>query len=560
MGGQWVTSRELFEKGGLLTNQITQMNMTIQMNECGAQGTLGESGKINAAFVGRVATNLGGKWSLGGEEGFFQIQLQYREKDCASFDGYMYTKDRERSWKWTGHKEAISPLSSCDAECKERDPHLNWNGDTSQYPYCNCVCEAGWEFDASGKSCVPAGTSDINPCEAECKARAPAGQLSHMVWNRDTSQYPYCNCVCDSGYEFDAAGKYCVPIQASGANPSDGTPSVPSGSTSTSGSTGSAEIEITAAKGVSTSKVGEYTILKLRKGDDAVINAICDKALYKIGLIRLIYGDTKFEDYPAIIQYNLVNYVSILGVFCQPVLPSYSSSFDIASSGSAGGSPAAMRLELQQGPIRAEVVNDQVSLEIVTPDVIVSSQGKNAFGVAYDPQSGKSFVAAYQRPIQVQPTGGSQDPFTLESGQEVEISNGQVRQATPSGRMPGEETARNPGSVPEGSQGGCYADPLTGKITCIGSNGEPSGADSGQKNGCYQDPSTGQYVCVDSYGGPEGYQEGSQGDGSQDLCYEDPETGETVCSGSSGGPSNGQAGMYGGCYLDPDTGQYICPS
>lgn len=35
MGGQWVTSRQLFENGDL-TNQITQMNMAIQMNECGA--------------------------------------------------------------------------------------------------------------------------------------------------------------------------------------------------------------------------------------------------------------------------------------------------------------------------------------------------------------------------------------------------------------------------------------------------------------------------------------------------------------------------------------------
>ena len=170
--------------------------------------------------------------------------------------------------------------------------------------------------------------------------------------------------------------------------------------------------------------------------------------------------------------------------------------------------------------------------------MIVSSQGKNTFEVAYDPKSGKSLVTAYQYPIQVQPTDGSQAPFTLESGQEVEISNGQVRQATPSGQTPGEEKVRNPGFVPEGSQGGCYADPLTGEITCIDSNGEPSGAERGQKNGCYQDPYTGQYVCVDSYGESEGYQEGTQGDGSQDLCYEDPETGETVCTGSSGGPSN----------------------
>jgi hypothetical protein len=78
----------------------------------------------------------------------------------------------------------------------------------------------------------------------------------------------------------------------------------------------------------------------------------------------------------------------------------------------------------------------------------------------------------------------------------VEISNVHVKQATPSSQMPGEETAKNPGSVPEGSEGGCYADPLTGEITCIGSKGEPSGADSEQKNGCYRDTSIGQYVCV----------------------------------------------------------------
>jgi len=143
-------------------------------------------------------------------------------------------------------------------------------------------------------------------------------------------------------------------------------------------------------------------------------------------------------------------------------VPSYSQ--DTAASNLPESSANEIKVELQEGPLRAEIINDQVSLDIETPTVIVSSQGKNTFGVAYDPQTGKSFVAAYQYPIQVQPTGGSQAPFTLESGQEVEISNGQVRQATPSGQTPTEEKVRNPGFVPEGSQGGCYADPLTGEI------------------------------------------------------------------------------------------------
>ncbi len=95
----------------------------------------------------------------------------------------------------------------------------------------------------------------------------------------------------------------------------------------------------------------------------------------------------------------------------------------------------------------------------------------------------------------------------------------------------GDETSIPKDSVPEGSQGGCYADPLTGEVTCIGSNEKP-----------------------------EGYRKGIQGDGSQGLCYEDPETGETVCTGSRGESSNGQGGSQNGCYQDPPTGQYICVS
>ncbi len=465
MGGQWVTSRQLFDNGDL-TNKITQMNMAIQMNECGAKGTLGESGKIfNAAFAGRVANNLAGKWSLDGEEGTFHIQLQPGEKDCASFEGSMSSGDK--SWQWTGHKEAMSTLRSCDAECKERDPHLNWNGNSSQYPYCNCVCEAGWEFDVSGKSCVPAETS--NPASSDAKA------------------------------------------------------------------------QVTTPEGIIPVNTGKKTQIILPPGKGASIDVICSETRAKIDLISLLYGDYMAEweenKMPEHVQFLMWTYVLKYAQLCdKKEVPSYSQ--DTAASNLPESSANEIKVELQEGPLRADIINDQVSLDIETPTVIVSSQGKNTFEVAYDPKSRKSLVTAYQYPIQVQPTDGSQAPFTLESGQVVEISNGQVRQATPSGQMPGEEKARNPGFVPEGSQGGCYADPLTGEITCIDSTGEPSEAQRGQKSGCYQDSYTGQYVCVDSYGESEGYKDGTQGDGSQDICYEDPETGETVCTGSRGGPSN----------------------
>lgn len=102
----------------------------------------------------------------------------------------------------------------------------------------------------------------------------------------------------------------------------------------------------------------------------------------------------------------------------------------------------------------------------------------------------------------------------------------------------GEETSIPKNSVPEGSKGGCYADPLTGEITCLGSNGEPS----------------------NQRGTPVGVLqvEGSQGEATQGLCFEDPETGEIVCPDSRGEPSNAQVGINGGCYQDPATGQYVC--
>jgi hypothetical protein len=295
-------------------------------------------------------------------------------------------------------------------------------------------------------------------------------------------------------------------------NPPDNATPLPSGSASTPISSGKVEIEITNSQGVSTLKNGGQTSFELGKNDEAVINAICEKALYKIGLIQLIYGDTKFADWPAIIQYNLINYVSILGVFCQVKTPTYTSSFDISQSNFAAGSPVAMKLELMQGPIRIEVINDQVALDIETPTVILSSQGKNAFGIAYDPTSKMSHVAAYQYPIQVQPTDGNHASFILESGQQVEVGNGQVVASSSSGKTSGEgnDQKSNPGSISEGSEGGCYADPVTGEIVCIDSSGKPSQSNGGIK------------------------EKGSQSPGTKDLCFEDPESGEIICTESGG--------------------------
>ncbi len=368
---------------------------------------------------------------------------------------------------------------SCEAECKGRDSHLIWNG-KDEYPYCNCVCESGWEFDAAGKNCVPTGTSNMNPCEAECKGRAPAGQLSHQIWN-GKDEYPYCNCVCEDGWEFDVSGKVCVPVGTS--NPNDNT----------------VQTLVTTPQGTTPIKPGDKIKITLTNGESVSLEVFCRELQKKIGIMAAIYGDQRSKLSVAEAELSLgLGLLSANEYICGNRV---SVDYDMAPSGSTGGSSVEINMKLRQGPIRAEVVNDLVSLDIETPTVIVSSQGKNTFGIAYDPTSGKSEVAAYQNPVQVQPTNNNHAPFTLEPGQQVEVSAGQAGHSTTLGQVPGERTTQIPGSIPKGSKGGCYADPVTGEIVCVDSNGEPSDAQVEMQGGCYQDPSTGQFVCVDTFEG-----------------------------------------------------------
>ena len=41
--------------------------------------------------------------------GTFAIQLLSGDKDCANFEGWLYSKDRTSSWRWTGHKAPKAP-------------------------------------------------------------------------------------------------------------------------------------------------------------------------------------------------------------------------------------------------------------------------------------------------------------------------------------------------------------------------------------------------------------------------------------------------------------------
>ena len=138
-----------------------------------------------------------------------------------------------------------------------------------------------------------------------------------------------------------------------------------------------------------------------------------------------------------------------------------------------------------------ETVHDEVALSVKTPTMTASSAGKNTFGVAYDPNSGSSVLTAYQNPIYIQPSNGNLAPFTLGSGQQVEVSSSGIGPITTAGQTTEGSTDFSPsgndiyGPVGE-TQGGCHTDPATGQTICVervSDFSNPSGVSSTVQSG-----------------------------------------------------------------------------
>jgi len=382
-----------------------------------------------------------------------------------------------------------------------------------------------WGSDESFSCKDLAAQSGQKTCSDSCKGDNPE---KHVVWDGQ-SQYPDCSCVCDKGYHFNSNGD-CVP---------DDVPSGPSGSASASGTTGGAQIQVATPQGTASIRPGEKAQLALTPGKPMSIQALCEDLEAKINLIELVYdeilddraGTRSAEEREAIFLIHSTYMAAHLSLCSKFGPSSYTSlDYDAAASSSSEGSPLEMRLELQQGPVRAEVIEDLVLLDIQTPTVVVSSLGKNAFGVAYDPASGKSFVTAYQHPVQVRPMSGDTSPFTLEPGQSAEVGPNGINSNIPAGPASSSSAAM---------QGGCYQDPQTGEIVCVDNNGETSNQGVSSipepitQGGCYTDPYTGRITCIDGAGSSV-----NQGEVAQGECYQDPQTGEITCVDTYGDSLN----------------------
>jgi hypothetical protein len=381
------------------------------------------------------------------------------------------------------------------------------------------------------------------PCTNACD------KSKHLVWDG----YVGCNCICEDGYKFDEHGN-CEPSEVSEFE---------------------SELLLESQGTTQTIKAGDE--IKVPPDGDAKLRLKCKNLQDQIMLLDLLRDTKAWNPYSPgmwlgspvidlIIQIKSLNSkCAELGIPLEIKGVNQKDSMLRTMSSDAIGLPVAdasdsavqLSLGLKQGPLRVEVPNDQLSLNVETPVTVVTSAGKNVFGVAYDPNSGKSFVAAYQNPILIQPMNSNQAPFTLGSGQQVEVNSNGIGPITTIGQPTGGSTYVSPNGKDiygptsssgedisgqtSGMSGGCYQDPSTGEITCVDASGNPTNLGSGRGNpqaqqgpssgGCYRDPMTGTITCVDSNGNVVNTNSGESNQGSSDLggCHTDTATGQTIC-------------------------------
>ena len=107
------------------------------------------------------------------------------------------------------------------------------------------------------------------------------------------------------------------------------------------------------------------------------------------------------------------------GAFAYPALP--------ALAESAGQ----ITLDLQQGPARFQVLNEQLTLHVRTSTVTVLSQGKNNFGVLHDPDNNQTYIACYAGIVAIQPTNTRLAAIALAAGQQVQATQNNLSQPAP---------------------------------------------------------------------------------------------------------------------------------
>lgn len=348
---------------------------------------------------------------------------------------------------------------------------------------------------------------DQGPCANSCD------KSKHLVWDG----YEGCNCICEKGWKFDEHGDCELDTSEADELLEGGIKEL------------EGEILVVTPQGTTAVKPSEEGQIKLSPGEIARIDASCE-AMKDVIILMYIEAQKESKDTPSIYAtaFAFGSVISLANIACEslksgkPIKLHKTAEFSDTSSSS--DYPVKLEFSLQSGSLRIETVHDQVALDVKTPTMTISSEGKNTFGVAFDPNSGRSLLSAYQNPIHIQPSNSNLGPFTLGAGQIVEVSSEEIGPVTPLSQTPGgteDSTHVSPDErdiygpaggagnaagqtsvTSEVPQGGCYTDPSTGQMICVDRISDfvnPETENQGQ-GGCYADPITGDLVCVDAFG------------------------------------------------------------
>jgi hypothetical protein len=251
-------------------------------------------------------------------------------------------------------------------------------------------------------------------------------------------------------------------------------------------------ILVVTPQGTTAVKPREQGQIKLSPGEIAEIDAKCE-AMKDFIILMHIEAQKEAKDRYAT-AYAFATVISLIDIACENLksgkpLEAHKTA-EFADISSSSDYPVKLEFSLQSGSLRMETVHDQVALDVKTPTITVSSEGKNTFGVAYDPNSGSSLLSAYQNPIHIQPSNSNLAPFTLGAGQQVEVSSEEIGSVTPMSQTPG----GTEGSTHVSPDGRDIYGPAGGAGNAAGQTGVTSEVPQG---GCYTDPATGQVICVD---------------------------------------------------------------
>ena len=257
-------------------------------------------------------------------------------------------------------------------------------------------------------------------------------------------------------------------------------------------------ILVVTPQGTTAVKPGEEGQIKLSPGDIARIDASCE-AMKDVIILMHIEAQKESKDTPSVYAtaYAFGTVIKLIDIACESLKSGkpikLHKTAEFADTSSSSDYPVKLEFSLQSGSLRMETVHDQVALDVKTPTMTVSSEGKNTFGVAYDPNSGSSLLSAYQNPIRIQPSNSNLAPFTLGAGQQVEVSSEEIGSVTPMSQTPG------------GTEGSIHVSPdgrdIYGPAGGAGNAADQTGLTSGvPQGGCYADPLTGEIICVDAFG------------------------------------------------------------